>query len=180
MLQRPFEAFEHEPANLPLIVVDIGYSSRQKSCGLAWTGKPSGDNFEFGKAVEKIRQLLDHLANPVLVIEAALSTFHQQNGNPGCRGDFEKDRGWYWGSGAVSLLAAQRLLRQLTKGPDLKRPVWLAEAFLSNKIQKTGHKSDAGLILRQFWCTRPKILCNGFEPASNLIQGIPSIRVFKV
>ncbi len=180
MLQQPFEAFEHEPANLPLIVVDIGYSSKKKSCGLAWTGKPSGNNFEFGQAVEEIRKLLDYLANPVLVIEAALSTFHRHNGNPDYRGSFEKGRGWYWGSGAVSLIAAQRLLRQLTKGPGLERPVLLAEAFLSNKMQRTGHKSDAGLILRRFWHTQTEVLHNSPEPASNLIRGIPSIRVFKV
>jgi hypothetical protein len=180
MPQQPFEAFEREPANLPLIVVDIGYSSKRKSCGLAWTGAPSGINLEFGQAVEEIRKLLDHLANPVLVLEAALSTFHRHSGNPDYRGSFEEGRGWYWGSGAVSLIAAQRLLRQLTKDPGLESPVLLAEAFLSNKMRRTEHKSDAGVILRQFWHTQPEALSDGLEPASNLIRGIPSIRVFQV
>ena len=180
MVQQWFEAFEREPADRPLIAVDIGYSSKRKTCGLAWSDKPLGENFEFGQAVKKIRELLGQLNNPVLVIEAALSTFHRCNGNPCYRGDFEKGRGWYWGSGAVSLIAAQRLLRQLTMDPGLESPVLLAEAFLSNKAQRTGHKSDAEAILRQFWGTPPAALCDGLEPASDLIRGVPSIRVFQV
>jgi hypothetical protein len=180
-LQRPFEALKCELANLPLIAVDLGYSSRKKSCGLAWTGKSSGINLEFGRAVDEICKQLSLLTNPVLVLEAALSTFHLPNGNPGIRGPFEEGRGWYWGSGAVSLIAAQRLLRQLAECPGLDSPILIAEAFLSNKPQRTGHGKDAMVILRRFWSTQPTSdLRDGLEPASDLIQGVPPIRVFKV
>ena len=181
MLQQPFTAFEREPANLPLIVVDIGYSSKSKSCGLAWTDGPQqGTELEFGQAVEEVGELLGYLMNPVLVLEAPLSTFHGPNGNPDYRGPFEKGRGWYWGAGAVCLIAAQRLLHQLKTVRSLDSPVWLAEAFLSNKMRRTEHREDAAAILVQFWDTSPQKLRDGLEPASNLIRGIPSIRVFEV
>lgn len=114
----------------------------------------------------------------VLVLEAPLSTFHNAMGNPEIRGEFERGRGWYHGPGAVALLATQHFLQQLEHKLGGRKPVLLAEAFLSNKPQRTAHSADALAILRRFWRPEPEPLKSGVEPLLGLVEGIPEVRVF--
>ena len=114
----------------------------------------------------------------MLVLEAALSTFHSPAGNPDLRGEFERGRGWYWGPGAVSLVAAQRFLRVVSSGLPPMLSIPLAEAFLSNKPKRTKHSQDALTILENFWASAPVQLRPGVEPAMGIICGVPSVRVF--
>jgi hypothetical protein len=173
-----FNAFRGEPCTRPLLVVDVGYSAHRKSCGLYWTGAQEASEHSFGDAIEQTAQLVGQLTAPVLVLEAVLSTYHAPSGNPGIRGDFEQGRGWYYGAGILSFGAALRFLQVLNQkmqGRDLD----IAEAFLSNKDTPTGHGEDAVLIHHRFWVTPPVELKDDVEPASFLIHGVPSIRVFK-
>jgi len=177
---QPFLGFETKPTGRPLVVVDLGYSANQRSCGLAWTGASGGVEVQFGQAVVRTQKLLAALESPVLVLEAVLSTYHRADGNPDLRGDFERGRGWYWGAGVLTFAAALRFLKVLGQRlpPDMR--VWIAEAFLSNKSKRASHADDAMEILWSFWRTVPEQLRDGVEPASELIQGVPSIRVFRI
>jgi hypothetical protein len=173
----PFIGFNGQPANAPLVVLDMGYSARRKSCGLYWTGAQEPVELTFGDAVRQTASLVKSLQNPVLVIEAVLSIFHSRSGNPDIRGEFEKGRGWYYGAGVASFAAALRFLKVLHQELDCKG-VMLAEAFLSNKDIVTGHGDDALLIHNAFWHIEPARIREDCEPASPLIVGVPSIRVF--
>ena len=180
MVMKPFLAFGKLSKRTPfLVVVDIGYSSKKKSCGVAWTGCAGPKNYRFGEAIEVVGKQLSDKDEIVLVIEAPLSTFHNENGNPNIRGDFEKGRGWYWGPGAPCTIAAHRFLNELAQNIEKRRPVLLAEAFLSNKPHRTEHSVDAALILQHFWSTKPQSLAEGLEPVLDEIDGIPEVRVFQ-
>jgi hypothetical protein len=179
---KPFSAFTG-PANIgmPLVAIDLGYSARKRSCGLAWTGEEHALEMQFGDAIRRTAQLLECFGwNSLLVVEAVLSTFHQANGNPAIRGDFETGRGWYYGAGVLSFAAARRFLQCLGEHrPDNGTPIALAEAFLSGGNAPTGHAEDAMTIRDNFWATQPVFLPEGVEPASTLIEGIPAVRVFE-
>ena len=162
----------------PLVVVDIGYSHRKGSCGLAWTEQHTPAQVRFGQAIEGVAKQITVFKKCVLVLEAPLSTFHNQLGNPEIRGEFEKGRGWYWGPGAVALLAAGRFLEQLASKLGRSQRVFLAEAFLSNKSQRTMHVADAVSILDRFWDTKPEAMKSGVEPILDVIKGVPQVRVF--
>jgi len=164
-----------------LVVVDLGYSASRKSCGVAVSSSdPSKETF--GRTVNVVREHIGAFrrnpgCKPLLVLEAPLSRFHSANGNPGVRGEFENGRGWYCGAGAVTALAAQRFLCALTdmaSGGDM----WVAEAFLSNKVNRTSHADDAARILRQFWDVSPVPLQSACEPLLSSIAGVPPVRVF--
>lgn len=133
----------------------------------------------FGEAIEVVAKQLVVLGQPVLVLEAALSIFHNSVGDLDIRGQFEEGRGWYWGPGAVSLVATRRFLEELARKFPAGRRVLVAEAFLSNKRQRTEHGADASAILQRFWHTDPEALRDGVEPALGLIQGVPQVRVFE-
>jgi hypothetical protein len=168
----------------PLVVIDIGYSESDSSCGIWHDGAPIRNSCQFYRAIELVAaQLNAALARdvrPLLVIEAPLSRAHTARGNPTLRGDFEKKRGWYFGSGAMMALAAIRVLEMLSA--KLTGDVWIAEAFLSNKKgSKTPHWRDAMEIHTQFWSTSP-IIPNASEigPLCGWIEGVPEVRVFAV
>jgi hypothetical protein len=176
---KPFVGFTTSHEMRPLIVVDLGYSERRKSCGLAWTDGDAED-VRFGDAVRRVGDLIEAHKQPILVLEAVLSTFHHPNGCPAIRGAFERGRAWYCGPGAVSALAAKRFLEVLRSALRTKRPVFLAEAFLSNKDRRTRHRDDARRILTRFWHTTPEDVNEGGQPLIDLIAGVPSVRVFEV
>lgn len=159
-----------------IVAVDLGYSEKARSCGLAWTGCKSPCHRKFGEAISSVAELLNRNRGAVLVLEAALSTLHDRSGNPCLRGEFERARGWYWGPGACSTLAAQRFLSELAK--QLQEPIHLAEAFLSNKEGRTRHTDDAHTIVRRFWDIGPVRLKVGVAPLLPIVRGIPSVRVF--
>jgi len=163
----------------PVVAVDIGYSAHKPSCGLAWSGGSRSLKLEFGTAITRTAEVLSGFdCKAVLVIEAVLTTFHRENGNPDIRGDFELGRGWYYGSGVLSFAAALRFLACLAGHHAVGLPLPVAEAFLSNKDTPTGHAVDAACIRDNFWVTQPAFLRPGVEAASNLIEGVPSVRVF--
>lgn len=180
MASGTFIGLQESEEELPIVAVDIGYSSSARSCGVAWSGQGYASNFKFGDAFRKVADLCNELERPVLVLEAVLSTFHRPDGNPDLRGEFEKGRGWYWGPGAVSAIAASRFLKMLAELLPERRTILLAEAFLSNKPNRTRHADDAAQIVTEFWDCKPEEIEKEAEPISPLITGIPSVRVFSV
>jgi len=178
--QQPYRALESDARKKPLVVMDIGYSARQKSCGIIWDEQEKGDIYRFGTAIGKVADKLqeDDFADAVLVLEAPLSTYHDEDGNPQIRTPAEKGRGWYYGPGAMTLQAARRFLWQLApKLPD-NGQLPLAEAFLSNKSGPTPDEVDAKQIRDGFWGAAPEPLEPSCEPIISLIDGIPPVRVF--
>jgi hypothetical protein len=173
-----FTTFGGQSHDRPLIVVDLGYSAHARSCGLYWTKAQNAEELQFGDAVTRVAELVAERTKPILVLEAVLSTYHAPSGNPDIRGDFERGRGWYWGPGVLSFAAAIRFVQELNRMTE-GRELDVAEAFLSNKDTPTGHADDAILIHDRFWTTQPEELKNGVEPASPLVQGVPTVRVFK-
>lgn len=172
-------AFDNGDVPRPLIALDIGYSAGRRTCGIATSFDSTEACLSFGEALEKVRELCSEVHSPLLVIEAPLSSRHVDGGNPEIRGDFEKGRGWYWGSGAVALLAASRFLNVLHSRLSPNIQVSVAEAFHSNKPKKTVHSTDAMDIVRDFWKEKPQALAPGLEPTSPLVIGVPSVRVFR-
>lgn len=161
---------------LPVIAVDIGYSARKATCGVA-TGNGDEKSYRFGKAIEIVADLCRGNSETVLVLEAVLSTRHDKDGNPCVRGEFETNRGWYWGPGPVTLVAAQRFISELERKIARGTRIWVAEAFLSNN-QRHGHKADAALIAHDFWSTKPETIQHRLAPIIATLGGIPPIRVF--
>lgn len=175
-----FKAFNDENIS-DLFVVDIGYSATNTSCGLLWTGSQEAIETTFADAISHAAEQLPKLSAPILVIEAPLSTYHDKNGNPSIRGDFERGRGWYYSAGATTCLAAMRFLDQLAKMLEKKKcqiEIFIAEAFLSNKDTNTGHGADAQTIFKKFATEKNVELSNGVEPASPHVKGTPPVRKF--
>ena len=161
-----------------VLALDIGYSANARSCGVAWSGEPQGIQLQFGSAIDFVASKLSSMARPLLVVEAVLSTLHDQRGNPAIRGEFERARGWYYGPGAVTLIAAQRFLGALQDSLSWRHEVFIAEAFLSNKTGPTAHRLDAITIRDQFWTATPADLLPGIQPLI-VIEGVPPVRVFQ-
>lgn len=172
-----FPRLPSDVRDLPVIAVDIGYSSSKRTCGVASSATAGAESMRFGAAVELAAELCLAAAEVVLVLEAVLSTYHNSRGNPEARGAFEQGRGWYHGPGAVTMIAAQRFLDQLSTKVG-EHHIWLAEAFLSNDPART-HKGDAQLIARTFW-SQPEVETKmPLDPISHLVCGVPPIRVFR-
>lgn len=176
-MHKPFRAFICCSKNLPLVAIDLGYSATSPSCGLAWTGYEPAIKLQFGAAIRKVKELIWENDIQLIVLEAVLSTFHKSNGNPDIRGEFERGRGWYHGAGVLTYASALQFIKMLAN--DLKsKQVYIAEAFLSNKGRKTSHTEDALLIRDLFWDIHPVELHCNVEPSTDLINGVPSVRVF--
>jgi hypothetical protein len=152
----------------PVLAIDLGFSKRSKSCGVAWrdaSGRPQSEGFRFGECIEQVAGRLKGHPKAVLIIEAPLSGLFTSNGNPIERGDFERKgpssssgttRYWYSGPGATTCLAVVFFLRQLLaefrRFPDEEQPVEiiLYEGFVTFKPEVTTHVSDAQLLLDSF------------------------------
>jgi hypothetical protein len=163
----------------PLIAVDLGYSHDKASCGIMHSGIKEPATLQFGDAVKEVTKLLEQISPCILIIEAVLSTYHDEDGNPDIRGFFEKGRGWYYGPGVATYAAAIRFLRMLRKNCSNNAAVYLSEAFLSFKKKRSRHCDDARIIFDSFWETPTESLKDGTEPILNFILGVPSVRVFK-
>lgn len=163
------------PPKLPLLAIDLGYSATQASCGIA-TSEGETHSLYFGDCIQWTADTLRKNGPHVLILEAVLSTYHQSDGNPHIRGDFEKGRGWYHGPGVSTYAAAQRFLLQLApRLPDFG-PLPLVEGFLSYKPAKTTHAHDAQRLLHEFDTAERFKPCPGSEALLPLINGIPEIR----
>jgi len=172
------KALSGSEIGIPVLAVDIGYSASNRSCGLCWEAKSC--RLRFGDCVTAITRVIEEAVSPrvVLVIEAPLSVYHNPaTGNPSIRGQFEKDRGWYYGPGAVTCLAAQRLLSCVDAA--VHREVLVAEAFFSNQPRRTPHDEVATLIHDDFWHVEPSETNDGVVPLPPLQEYAPPIRVFQ-
>ena len=115
------------------IALDLGYSRDKATCGIMYEGIDQPIELTFGNAIGVVAKWIDLNDHCILIIEAVLSTFHNESGNPDIRGDFEKGRGWYYGPGVLTFAAAMRFLKILREQVTNDVCVILAEAFLSFK-----------------------------------------------
>jgi hypothetical protein len=161
------------------IALDLGYSKDKATCGIMHEDIDKPIEVTFGNAIINVKNWIERNGSCILIIEAVLSTFHNNNGNPDIRGDFEKGRGWYYGPGVVTLAAAIRFLKVLRTVVPNDALVILAEAFLSFKKGRTHHSHDAKIIYDRFWRTPPEEIRDGTEPILESISGVPSVRVFR-
>ena len=163
--------------DLPLLAVDLGYSARSKSCGVAWSGGAVVQSLEFGECIEAVAQQLSSVGRHTLILEAVLSTYHAIQGNPMIRGEFEKGRGWYHGPGVTTFAAALRFVCELDRVlPNDLRPIPLVEGFLSYKPVRTAHSEDALRLLVEFDHAERFEALSDSEPICDLLDGVPQIR----
>ena len=99
--------------SLPVIAIDLGYSAKQKSTGMAHSHSEQVEALSFGQCIEAVAHLLETHGRHTLILEAVLSTYHGSDGNPDIRGQFEKGRGWYYGPGVTTFAAALRFLAEI-------------------------------------------------------------------
>lgn len=158
--------------------LDLGYSRDKATCGIMHDGIDEPIELTFGNAINAVKNWIDRNGSCILIVEAVLSTFHNKEGNPDIRGDFENRRGWYYGPGVVTFAAAMRFLKILRNVVSIDASVILAEAFLSFKKSRSSHSKDAMIIYNQFWETKPEEVRFGTEPILEFISGVPSVRVF--
>ncbi len=150
-----------------VVSVDLGFSVKSKSTGVAWRtakGKqPAPSKLTFEKAIKRVAQLFDSEAAAVLILEAPLSAQFNADGNPAARLPFEQiydvqkkknvNRFWYIGPGASTLIAAMFFLRRLTSmlaSNDGNQRVFLYEGLHTFKDGPTDHAQDAVELLEAF------------------------------
>jgi hypothetical protein len=117
------------------IFLDIGFSNKDKTCGLAF-GNDDPICLRFGdcnrRLIEQVR-VSQSIVN--LVIEAPLSVCFDSQGNPKGR-SIERDGGkvryWYYGPGCAVMVATMYLVRNLHEA-RLDVPIHLFEGFVSYK-----------------------------------------------
>lgn len=166
------------PAQMPLLGIDLGYSAKTKSCGVACSGSKELNALGFGECVDYTVFLIREHGQHVLILEAVLSTYHRPSGNPDIRGDFEKGRGWYHGPGVTTYAAALRFLDQLDRQLPANCKLPIVEGFLSYKPSPTRHTEDARRLVDEFAVAEQFIPCVGSEPISRQMDGVPQVRRF--
>lgn len=133
------------PAPAEWIIVDIGFSQKQASCGLL-EGDHEPVNRKFGDLQRVLVAAAVREGLPLnLVIEAPLSISFAPNGNPAGR-SIEKrgkqHRYWHAGLGTTVLLSAMHLLRAVVDARP-QREIRLFEGFVSYKPKgKSSHCED--------------------------------------
>lgn len=160
-----------------IVAVDLGYSKKERSCGFC-TSENGATGLEFGKMVKEVSKILNASKDPLLVIEAPLSTYHNDRGNPDIRFDAERGHGWYCHAGAEVLLGALRLLKQLSIMSHSSQEIRIAEAFFT---QENGKKKDpevAKLIVEKFEKSTPVKTKEPREQICDLIDKAPNIYDF--
>ena len=124
------------------IILDIGFSSQAKSCGLLH-GKQNPCSVTFGNAKNEIIKAIRSSKSRVnLVVEAPLSVHFDPQGNPKgrtCEKEGAQTRYWYVGPGSVVMVAAMYLIRAIFELKP-KVPVRLFEGFVS--FRNSGSHSD--------------------------------------
>ena len=162
--------------SIPIIAIDIGYSTQTASCALTCSDSRETQTIQFGECIEMTRHLIEEKGNHTIILEAVLSTYHRPNGNPDIRGEFEKGRGWYYGPGVSTFAAAIRFLQVLDqKLPEDIRPIPVVEGFLSYKKIRSQHSDDAQRLLKEFYTAERFKARSGSLPIITEIEGIPSI-----
>ena len=129
------------------LIVDIGFSSRQPSCGF-WNRKGKPRAVTFGKLLTLATEEVQNDGTPPrtlnLLIEAPLSLAFQQNNNPSrrsCDEHGDQHRDCYVNAGATTLIAAGYLLGKLVHCHG-QREIRLFEGFVSFKRSEAGRLSD--------------------------------------
>ena len=163
---------------LPLLGIDLGYSAKNKSCGVARSGNFDAVALGFGECIEYVSRLVREGGPHVLILEAVLSTYHGPDGNPAIRGVFEKGRGWYHGPGVTTYAAALRFLDEIDRQLPAGQVLPLVEGFLSYKPTRTNHVDDAQRLVDEFSSAERFLPSVGSEPISTKIDGVPEIRRF--
>lgn len=135
--------------NRPWLILDIGFSNSQKSCGIL-LGDEEAKQLTFNEAVDEVIRIANSLPLLNLVVEAPLSVTFDKSGNPKGR-SMEKEGGknrlWYVGPGCAVLVAGMYLMRKLYDSHpsgDIK----LFEGFASYKSKeaKSSHSKDVELL----------------------------------
>jgi hypothetical protein len=122
---------------LPVIAVDLGFSARNRTTGVAWSLPSQSDRKKhcFGEAVNVVAEQCCSFSEVALVLEAPLSAAFDIYGNPRSRGKFEREpqsRWWSVGPGAATALSALFFLRQLhRKLKTANVTIHLVEGFVS-------------------------------------------------
>jgi hypothetical protein len=133
------------------IFLDIGFSEKQKTCGLC-IGDGDPVNLRFDEMKISVAEAIKGSNGPVnLVIEAPLSVAFTTTGNPTGRSlevqEGKNPRYWYLQGGAVVMVAAQYLIHHLLQ-ESAGSEVRLFEGFVSfkPKDEKTDHSKDVELL----------------------------------
>ncbi|MBL8028857.1 MAG: hypothetical protein JNL74_20700 [Fibrobacteres bacterium] len=132
------EEFNKTGFSLPILAMDVGFSSESKSCGVATVTHNrtaiESCKLRFAEAITHIIKFAESHSSFVLVLEAPLSSTFNEKGNPVERGHFEKvpkDKLWYCQAGASMSLAALHILRQLDANNSIQsKQVHLIEGFV--------------------------------------------------
>lgn len=163
-------------STLPILAIDLGYSAKMPSCGFTHTGASSLQSLHFGEAVRQACELIQQAGPHLIILEAVLSTYHNADGNPDIRGEFEKGRGWYYGPGVSTFAGALRFLTVLdAQLPRKIAPLPLVEGFLSFKKTRSQHSEDARRLLSEFQTAERFDARPGSEAISPQIKGVPGI-----
>jgi len=122
---------------LPIIAVDMGFSSRTASCGYAFRSGHSSQtvsgNKKFNECLRAVATQISDCKELLLILEAPLSAAFDQPGNPQPRGEFErapKPRWWSLGAGAAMSLAAMYFLQGIVKTVSAECRCHLIEGFV--------------------------------------------------
>ena len=118
------------------LIVDVGFSSTRKSCGVA---KGDEDPYEitFGSLIKlAVKEAKTNDPKPLnLLLEAPLSSVFNDGGNPAGRSidrNGRQHRYWYEGVGPLLVVASGYLLSELVHC-DIQRDIRLFEGFVSFK-----------------------------------------------
>ena len=137
------------------VFVDMGFSQKKKSCGIA-VGDSEPQEVLFSSLAPQILNVISKGCGPLnLLIEAPLSVAFDAEGNPTGR-RIEKrgsdTRYWYVGPGCAVLVATTYLLRELDEA-NLPRQVRLIEGFVSFKEQgiSSSHTNDVADLRNIAW-----------------------------
>ena len=176
------------------VFVDMGFSQKSKSCGLA-VGDSEPQEVLFSSLAPQISNVISNGSGPLnLLIEAPLSVAFDVKGNPTGR-RIEKrgsvTRYWYVGPGCTVLIATTYLLRELYEA-KFPRQVRLIEGFVSFKEQgrSSSHTNDVADLRNIAWgrdqtpgrvvgpngliAEKDDFLCSAFA-VSDMDLGVPPV-----
>ena len=130
------------------LAIDVGFAEKKRSTGIYSSDGILDLNCHFGSVAGLLREYIKPPGCPVLIIiEAPLSQCYRvDNANPKRRGEFEKGRCWWVNAGATTMIAAQRILWDLSLLEQ--NEIYVLEGFLSNKKTRTDHKDDAQALIQ--------------------------------
>jgi len=145
--------------NGPWLILDIGFSNKERSCGIV-LGDEEARCLTFGDTIDEVSRVANSLPRLNLVIEAPLSVAFDKSGNPKSR-SMEKEGGknrlWYAGPGCAMLVASMYLMNRLHDSHP-SGDVRLFEGFVSYKSKdaKSHHSRDVELLREAIKATGPE------------------------